>query len=119
MLEGCSASGEAGNSAASSVRNKSSDKNEGFDTPLALLNAQEYKAEAGDDDEETELEILAAVEEPVPRPDSLGDGHGHGFKGDDEEEDAAETHGRARGSKQCAEASSYGDGDLDHAVSPV
>jgi hypothetical protein len=82
---------------------------------FALLNAQKYEAKAGDDEEQTEFEVLAAVEEPIPCPQALRDGHGEEFDGYDEQEDAAKTHGGSRNVEQCADASPGGDGELDHA----
>jgi len=46
------------------------------------LRTQEYETDAGEDDEEPEFKILAAVKKLVPRPDTLSDGHGDGFDGD-------------------------------------
>ncbi|HEY1808039.1 MAG TPA: hypothetical protein VGG42_05715 [Acidobacteriaceae bacterium] len=55
----------------------------------AMLSAQEHEAEAGDDDEEAELEVLPTLEKVIPGPELLGDGHGEQFnEGETKEEPA-------------------------------
>jgi hypothetical protein len=65
------------------------------------LNAQEYEAEAGDNYQESEFEILTAVKKSIPRPDALRYGHRDDLNRDDEEEDAAKAHRGTRSSNQC------------------
>ncbi len=57
------------------------------DLLAAMLGAQEHQAEAGDDDEEAELEVLPTLEKAVPGPEMLGDGHGEQFKKGEAEEE--------------------------------
>jgi len=91
----------------------------GFDEPsesaFIFLNAKEEEAEAGEDDEQAELEILTSAEKFVPRPDALSDGHGEDFDRNDDEEETAETHGGARNGEQRVQAGPGGNGELDHA----
>ena len=96
---------------------KSPDQREPSKTGSVLLNAQEYEAKASDNDQEPEFEVLPAVKEFVPGPDTLGDGHGDGLDCNEEKEDATEAHGGACSLKKCAEGSSREDGEMDHAVS--
>jgi len=59
------------------------------------------------------------VQESIPCPKALGDWHGDYLDGNNEEQDAAEAHSRARNSEQCVERSPREDGEMDHAVSPI
>jgi hypothetical protein len=80
-----------------------------------LFNVQKYETKAGEDEEQAEFEILTAVQEPVPCPQSLRNGHGKEFDRDDEQENAAETHGGSRNVEQGADAGTRGNGEMDHA----
>lgn len=56
----------------------------------AMLGAQEYQAEAGDDDEESQLEVLPALKKVIPCPEVLSDGHGNELDEGEAEEETAE-----------------------------
>ena len=59
--------------------------------PLAgMLRTQQHEAETADDDEQAQLEVLAAAQEAVPGPEVLGDGHGEQLDEREAEQQAAE-----------------------------
>lgn len=115
MFQGFSADEERGRSEISGGSERSPGDDEAFEAALVFLNAKEHEAEAGEDDEKAELEVLASAEELVPCPDALSDGHGEDLDRDDEQEDAAETHRGSRSRKECVQAGPGGNGKLDHA----
>ena len=106
---------ESGEFAGPTVQEKNADCKERSQIIFALFNAQQYEAKAGDDEEQAEFKVLAAVQEPIPCPQALRDGHGEEFDRYDEQENAAKTHGGLHNAGQCADAGPGGDGELDHA----
>ena len=80
-----------------------------------LLNAQEHQPQARHNDQQSQLEVLAAVQEFVPRPQPLRDGHRDRFNSNQDEENTTETSSGAQSGKQRLEKSPREDGDLDHA----
>lgn len=65
MYEGFSVHGEI-HGRASVIVKTSLDQGEQLMTAFALLHAEEYEAEAGNDDEESEFKVLTAAEKLVP-----------------------------------------------------
>ena len=116
MSESCRAQRKTLRGAAASFCEKSLDYSEPSEAASVLLNAEEYKAETGDDEEQPKLEILSTVKELIPGPNALGEWHGDDLNSDYEKQNTAEAHGGARNSKECGEAGLRGYSELDHAV---
>lgn len=89
MPERCSANEKKICRAVPGICKKGLDETDHPVAALALLNTQQDQAEAGDDDEQAEFEVLATLQEFVPRPEALGEGHGDDFNSHDKQEDAA------------------------------
>jgi hypothetical protein len=106
---------ESGEFTGPAIQEKDADFKKRSQIIPALLNAEKHETKAGDDYEQTEFEVLAAVQESIPCPQALRDGHGEEFDGHDEEENAAKTHGGSHNVEQCADAGPGGDGEWDHA----
>jgi hypothetical protein len=106
---------ESGEFTGPAIQEKDADCKKRSQIIPALLNAEKHETKAGDDYEQTEFEVLAAVQESIPCPQALRDGHGEEFDGHDEEENAAKTHGGSHNVEQCADAGPGGDGEWDHA----
>ena len=105
---------ESGEFTGPAVQEKDADCQKRSQIIPALLNAQKHETKAGNDNEQAEFEVLAAVQEPVPCPQALRKGHGEEFDGHDEQENAAKTHGGSHNVEQCADAGPGGDGKRNH-----
>jgi hypothetical protein len=114
MTRRCREDGGAGCCDFSSDKEHCSEEEEHAEVELALLSAQEQQAKTGEDYEQSEFEVLAAVKELVPRPDALSHRHRDEFESYEQEENAAETHDGPRTAKKCTEAGPRGDVKRNH-----